>query len=171
MGIGILATFDGELEASVRKTWAALEAEGIGTTPSQLGERPHVSLFLGKDEDEGRAMKVFESVPRPRIDLLLEPLGIFLSPKPVLYLSVMPNDKLLSFHRGLHDKLEAAGILSDPFYIPGACNFHCTLAIDLEKDDLCRAIAVIEAQSAILRGRIEGIELIRYFPAEAIATK
>lgn len=169
MGIAWIATFDDALDASVRRVWASLEAERIGTTPGQLGEKPHISLFLGKDEDAEAAAVVFDSARPPRMDMRLEPLGVFLGPSHVLYLTVSPTERLLRFHREIDEDLKIAGIDRDPQYLPGTCVFHCTLTVDLKKEDLPRALRVLEAYDRPLEGRIAGMELVGYFPVRAIS--
>lgn len=171
MGIAWIATFDEGLDASVLRIWAALEAEGLGSTPGQLGERPHVSLFLGDGKDESAALGIFEDSLAPRMGATLQPAGIFLGPAPVLYLALAPTEDLLGYHRGIHARIEAAGLARDPHYLPDSCVFHCTLAVGLRREDLPRALAVVDGYSRPLAGRIEGMQLLRYFPVEVLGQK
>ena len=168
MGIAWIATFDDALDASVRRVWASLEAEKIGTTPGQLGEKPHISLFLGKDEEAEAAAAVFDGSRPPRMDMRLEPLGIFLGPSHVLYLTASPTERLLRFHREIDEMLGSAGVHRDPQYIPGTCVFHCTLAVDLKQEDLPRALKVLEAYDRPFEGRLAGMELVSYFPVRVL---
>ncbi len=171
MGIAWLATFDPELDSFVRAIWSALEAEGIGRTPGQLGEKPHVSLFIGRDADAEAVKSIFEERSAPLMPALLEAAGVFLGPAPVLYLPIAPTAEFLRYHRALHDQLEAASVFRDSHYLPDSCFFHCTLAVDLRREDLPRALAAIGAYDKPLSGRIEGMQLIRYFPMETIGNK
>jgi hypothetical protein len=65
--------------------------------------------------------------------------------------------ELLALHQRFHDELRAAGLSSDPYYLPGAWVPHCTITVE---DELPRVLEVIES--------IHGEEVLGQYPVSEI---
>ncbi|NPV81740.1 MAG: hypothetical protein HPY52_16025 [Firmicutes bacterium] len=86
----------------------------------------------------------------------------------MLFYNAVLSRELLQAHAEHYEILRARGIEHDPTYSPGNVLFHCTIAVDLEEEQLHEGINICLEHGETLEGSVENVELIEFFPAKLI---
>jgi hypothetical protein len=171
MAYAIALTLDRTLDSEVRQLWHELETAGIGKTPGQFAELPHITFSLFPTANPETLIKLVDSMSITTSRVRLVPFGTFLGEKHVLYYNAVLSEELLQAHARHYDVLKHEKIEYDPIYSPGKIIFHCTMAVDIEEKRLLDGINICLKHRSILDGSVEGIELIEFFPVKVIHTR
>jgi hypothetical protein len=169
MGYAIMLRLEPDLDRHVRNVWKAMESAGIGKTPGQLGEPPHVSI---SDMAAGSPDRLWEAATRTLfrdMSLTLIPFGMFFGAKHTMYFNVAASEGFQESHLIHYEHLSATGVEFNPLYAPGQILLHCTIAVEIEKADLERAVNLISKSPGSIRGRVIAVEMWEYFPARMIS--
>jgi 2'-5' RNA ligase len=168
MAYAIALTLDRTLEDKVRQLWHELEAAGIGKTPGQFDEPPHITFSLFPDANPEMLIKLVDSMSITTSRVRLVPFGTFLGEKHVLYYTAILSEELLQAHAQHYDVLKREQIEYDPIFSPGNVVFHCTMAVNVEEERLLDGINICLKHRNILDGSVESLELIEFFPVKVI---
>jgi hypothetical protein len=171
MAYAIALALDDTLANEVRQLWHELEAAGVGKTPGQFAELPHITLSLHPDGDCESLVKLIDSISIADLRTQLVPFGTFLGEKHVLYYTAVLSEELLQAHAQHYDVLKREKIEFDPLYSPGKIVFHCTMAVDIEDERLHDGINICLRHKDVLDGSVEGIELVEFFLVKVIHRK
>ncbi|MGY0006651.1 2'-5' RNA ligase family protein [Micromonospora sp. I033] len=121
---------DTDATRRIRVLWDALEAEGVQSMKSLLGQRhrPHVSLAVAPRLDPHRVAEALAGlVVAAPLRLEFQHAGQFVGR--VLWLGPAPTPELLAHHGTVHERLARAGIGLVEHYRPGRWVPHCTLSM------------------------------------------
>ena len=158
--------FNAEMEEAVRRVWRALDQAGLPSLAA-LGEesRPHLSLAVHSDQlrvaDLLPRLQVF-AVSQPMAQLSLASIATFPTEEGVLFLSPPVTADLLTMHAAYHHTFRDLRDLTNAYYHPGQWLPHCTLAIDLPRAEVGRAVQTCLAEmSQPLEGWVEQIAVLR----------
>jgi 2'-5' RNA ligase len=168
MAYAIALTLDRTLDNDVRQLWHDLEAAGIGKTPGQFAEPPHITLSLHSDGDRETLIKLIDSISVANLRIRLTPFGAFLGKTHVLYYNAVLSGELLHAHAELYNIFGRQKIEYDPLFSPGSVIFHCTMAVEIAEASLLDGTNICLKHREILDGTVEGIELIEFFPVNVI---
>jgi 2'-5' RNA ligase len=163
MPFAIELILDSRSAAIVTSVWAALAAEGIGTT---LTGRPHVTL---SDCEEIDLPLVKENVqafaqtyaPSP---VQFGSVGTFANETSVVFLAPVATPALVEAHADFWVSFTGCQTESRHFYRPENWIPHCTLGLGLTPEQVPRAIALGQAIELPLFGCFEAISIVE-FPA------
>lgn len=121
---------DTDATRRIRVLWDALEAEGVQSMKSLLGQRhrPHVSLAVAPRFDPDRVAEALAgTVVAAPLRLEFQHAGQFVGR--VLWLGPAVTTELLAHHAVVHHRLAEAGIELVEHYRPGRWVPHCTLSM------------------------------------------
>jgi 2'-5' RNA ligase len=135
---------DPSSEEKVARLCQDLADSGISRAYVDIEElRPHVSLSAFRTHrDESQVRQAFEqsSLPPGPLDVRFEVIGTFPA-SGVVFLALTATRPLLDAHENLHRSLKAfSDFEPEPFYLPGRWVPHCTVAIDLDPEQIPKAI-------------------------------
>jgi 2'-5' RNA ligase len=132
--------FDSPTENIILKMWGKLAEHGISTEIRASGIRPHITLAVYEQLDcrdcEKRLAGLSERLDQ--LEIQATHLGIFFQPEAVLFLAPSVTEQLLDFHARVIETLKQDTGSCWDIYLPGNWVPHCTLAINLELEDLNR---------------------------------
>jgi 2'-5' RNA ligase len=138
--------FDDDADAAVRALWQQLERAKVPSLASRSHRRhqPHVTFAIAssipaKARQALAGQLALLSLPA----LWLYTLGTFPTKENALFLGAVTDAELLAVHSAVHDVL--AGKVRDPwaYYLPGAWVPHCSLAQDLDAQQLAAGFAAL----------------------------
>lgn len=142
--------FDPTAEAAVKEVWARLEMAGVPSlaTRTHRRHRPHISLSVAERIQAGQLQGTRDRLAATHLDVTLYSPAVF-PRKGVLYLSVVPTLALLRLHEQVHAALCDSMVAPWDGYAVGAWVPHCTLAHDLTRAQLMRAIDLLHDQPVV----------------------
>ncbi|MFH0909077.1 MAG: hypothetical protein V1929_09970 [bacterium] len=168
MAYAIGLTLDRKLEGQVRQLWHQFEAAGVGKTPGQFDEPPHITFSAFPSGNPATLIELLEATPVTDSSIRLIPFGAFLGDKHVLYYSAVLSQGLLQAHAKHCDLIRAQSIEYNLTYVPGTVLFHCTMAVDIEPGDFLKGIDICVNNHEVLEGAVEHMELFEFFPVKPI---
>jgi 2'-5' RNA ligase len=162
--------FDAQSDRRLRQLWSRLATLHRGSTRSELGIRPHVTLALFRDQEPEGLSGVAASLARELapFPLALTMAGRFPGSEGVVYLKPAACAELDRAHATLDRLLAGARDLVHAYYRPGAWQPHCTMALGVPAASRDVVLAVCRAPGAVGAVRIEGVQVVRYRPATEI---
>ena len=124
--------FEEEIENIIRDIWKELAYDNISSYMLYGNYRPHISLTVFEKYEIGfeREFKNF-SENLPELEIKFDSIGIFPRPEGVVYLGVVVNDALLSFHQNFHKQFDPYVIGTRSYYLPGNWVPHCSSNRDM----------------------------------------
>lgn len=142
MSRGVVLWPDVETSAAIREFWGALVDAGLPScaTHTHRLHQPHVSLSVADELPVQATLDAVGTVPRQRIPLPLESIGLF--PEGVLILPLVPSQELLLEKRRVHELVEPLGIGTWPFFAEGGWMPHVTCGWGLSENQFARAAAL-----------------------------
>jgi hypothetical protein len=171
MAYAVALILEEKLGNQVRKVWDAFQAAGIGTTPGQFGEPPHISLVDCPQGPPDVLHHALDETGAPDAGIRLIPFGVFPGQMSVVYYNALLSDGLLHVHRKLYSFLADRGIAFNPLYSPGQVVFHCTAAVDIDLRQFPEAMSIMRDNSEPLAGQADRVQLFEYFPIKVLRTK
>ena len=168
MAYGIGLTLDRKLEGQVRQLWRQFETAGVGKTPGQFDEPPHITFSVFPSGSPATLIELVEATPVVDSRIKLIPFGAFLGDKHALYYSAVLSQGLLQAHARHFEIIRAKNMEHNPTYVPGNILFHCTMAVDIEAGDLLKGIDICVKNREVLEGTVEQMELFEFFPVKPI---
>jgi 2'-5' RNA ligase len=129
-------------------------------------DRPHLTLAVGDRVDrEGVDPVAGLADAIAGEPIVFSSLGQFHGERFVLLLATVVTEALLAFQREVHARLGGGLPAGQDMCAPGRWVPHCTLAMDLDRDDLAVALDVAFAASLPTTAQISGIGIRRYLAA------
>lgn len=159
--VGLLP--DRGLEESIRGIWDDLRGMGIGSNLLDDRGRPHLSLAVcrGLPGDFGERFDLFAAGMDP-IGISLQAAGTFGLENGVVFLAPSVTLELTGVHQRFYDEL--GGVLEgcSRLYMPGLWVPHCTVAMGLAAEEVCRAIGVCAGGRLPLEGSLERAAVMEF---------
>ena len=162
---------DREAEDTVRGLWKRLFDANVAPYLWSSGARPHVSLAVFQDADPAMLSGLtgdFAQLARPQA-LSLSHIGIFLEPRPVVFLAPRVTPALLELNAFFHRQASDAGAVPWESYLPDRWVPHCTVAADLDAREVHRAVQELRLGFRALTASLEEVGLVRFRPVETVA--
>lgn len=163
MPVGVVLTFDGTTETTIRRTWEALAEAGVSSSMLVEGLRPHLSLCVcdkldaeGLQDELSSYMTTISPFP-----LLLSSIGIFPTEEGILFFGVTVTKELLSLHAAVHRLFEEHAKKPWPHYRPLSWVPHCTLAVGLSPSKIAKAVSISRGASLPIHAQAEALEIIK----------
>lgn len=124
----VVSLLDEAHDEKVRAIWAVLERE-FGLQAIYSAPYPHFSYHGAKDFDDAQVEVLLERVAReyPPFKVYTAGLGLFLRPKPVLYLPVVRSAAVSRVHRALWPALNTIATEPNEHYQPDYWLPHISL--------------------------------------------
>jgi 2'-5' RNA ligase len=172
MGYAVELYFDSETEKSIWDLRHALIGQGISSTISELGDRPHISLAVFPNVDCDTLIsltKEYAGKIEP-FDFKLSAIGTFPTDENGLFLSPVPTNLLLNCHQGFHDRLAESKITPSAYYIPENWIPHCTVEMNIPDEQLPKAVEVCKKEFKPLLGQFREIGVVEFRPIKHLAT-
>lgn len=169
MGFAIELYFDEATEKSLREMRAVLTRSGIRPVLDELGDRPHISLAVFSQpppEDLQSRIKSL-ALQYAAFSVRLNGVGSFPA---VVFLRPEILPKLIKMHGELHRALKELGVQSHAYYLPEKWVPHCTMAQDVEAQDMSRAMEAANKHFKPLTGEIREIGMVHFRPVQPLCT-
>jgi 2'-5' RNA ligase len=171
MNIAGLACFNSELEKDIKNIWKEFELNGIGKTPGQYGEDPHISMFVISNQSENKVIDLLKVVSNQKMEVKLIPYGIFNGKEKVIYLNVVESDDIHNLKNKYYSILDRNEICIDKHYKMNESILHCTIAVNILDSDFTNAIEIMGKLKPEYSGNIDRIQIIEYFPITKVFEK
>lgn len=155
--------FSEEVEDYIRKKWKELSLNNIPSSYSEIkGIRPHVTLAVYDDIEnivdfKHDFIEYFSDV-RSMEEVIFVDVGIFPTTGTV-FLKPTVTRELIDLHFNYHRAFEKYSRYANYYYIPGNWNPHCGFAINLNNEEMSRAISCIIQDFEPKKGLITEIGL------------
>lgn len=162
--------FDKESDAQIRKIWRSLKESGISSWMEDSGSVPHVTLSvfgeLDADEADRRLASFAEKVSG--FPLVFASIGAFPTDEGVLFLAPVVTGELLRVHNAFHDFF--ADLREDQwtYYLPDSWVPHCTLAINIEWEEVHKALEHVIKIYSPLCVEVDRVALVEYHPVKVL---
>lgn len=152
-----------KLEHSIREIWRELRSAGIASNLLDDRGRPHLSLAVcgGLPQDFEREFELFARGVR-RMKLSLQAAGTFGVASGVVFLAPAITVELRGVHKSFHQSFGGRMDDCSGLYAPGNWVPHCTVAMGLEKGEICRAIGICAGERLPLEGMMTEAALMRF---------
>ena len=126
---GIITVLDGATTERIERTWDAMERE-FGVPRGYPGALPHFSYHLAESYDLERAGGVLRDIAAatPQFQVETSGFGVFTGPEPVFYIPVARGPAVASLHAAICERMRAAGMETNPYYLPERALLHITIA-------------------------------------------
>jgi 2'-5' RNA ligase len=166
----IVLYFNQQTEALIRSYWERLANENISTELPDSGIRPHITLAIYEELNCQSCESELANFAREasHLTIPITHLGIFNNPDSVLFLAPTATKELLDFHARIHTCLLSKAQKSWEIYQPGAWVPHCTLAMNLNAQQLSRAVSICSDIHLPIELRATQIGAVEFVSAEEL---
>lgn len=131
-----------------------------GVKPTDV---PHFSWHVAETYAEEPLMGILQQICAETVPFTVRTagLGMFTAEKCVLYLTLVKDPHLLSFHQRLLQRLEGVGERVSPYYAPDHWVPHITLAHqDVSSADLSCAVGELACKPFLWQVRVDNLAVI-----------
>ena len=141
MLFALVMFFDKETEKIIYGYLEDLKRNNISTYLMDMESRPHITIGIYNDIDPDdcvRKLEIFCANIR-EFDLTISSLGIFVRPKPCVFLAPVVNRMILDLHEELQNLYKSLDNEGYEFYM---CNHwvpHCAIDISIDMDKIRRS--------------------------------
>jgi hypothetical protein len=149
---GVVLWPDPATDGAIRSIWDELAAADLPSlaTYSHRRHRPHASLIVAEALSPREVAKATGAVPPKPIPLDCSAVGVFPGSGHsdgglVLFLSVTPNEQLLTEQARVSSAIEPLLTGTWPYFAPGGWTPHITLAFGVAAEQLNLAIPIVHA--------------------------
>ena len=170
MPYAIEMSFDPVSDGKIRDIWCELADKGISSDMRDLGAMPHISLTVFNQldiEDAERKLSAFAEEVSP-FPVLLSNLGVFCSDLSVLFLGPVVNAELIGAHRKTHELFVGDRPSEWEYYLEGNWVPHCTLAMDIPREMVPRAVESCMAVRLPIEATVTEIGLVEFRPVKEL---
>ena len=175
MPYAVAATFDQDLQAEMSDPMDKFRSHGLGKTPTDYGEPPHMTLAMFKDTtlDTRKIVSACESVRRQKIEMKLQVFGSFVAEEnnATIYLNPVLSNELAVLHAELHKEFDNLGMHNQHEYFrPGQWVPHCSMVLELSKDDYLKAVKVcMDLPKKLYHGFMTNLLVAEIFPVRVLS--
>lgn len=171
-GYAVELYFDPKSEDRVLSLRETMYQEtGVVPMLGKLGDRPHVSLAVFGCIDPQPLMNCcepfFEKIEKFTFEL--SAIGTFPTRDNVIYLTPVPESRLLDLHAQFHQVLKQNRIKSSIYYLPGRWIPHCTIEFEVIDADLGRALEFFQKRFEAFSGTFTHAGVVGFRPVEYLA--
>lgn len=170
MAFAIELFFDRDGENRIQALWQKLAESRVSSFLLDLWARPHLSLAVFDEADPGRlkpAIQEFAAAHAP-LELQFCSVGAFPGDPAVVFIQPVITRELLDMHERFHAILPGCGVESHLLYSPGKWMPHCSVAQDLARGSIGRAVELVHAAFPLGTARCVELGLIEYRPVREL---
>ncbi len=168
---GIVLSLDPKLDTYIRRIWGIFEQSHLGIIPGKLLETPHITIAEATSSSIEPLWQAAIETQFDQRDVHIVPFGAFLGKKNIIYYNVIPSEGLLKSYLAFYNLLKQKKAAYNPLYDPSHILFHCTIAVDIETNELPNAIELISKERESISGCVANIEFWEHFPTKLIKRK
>lgn len=171
MGYAVELYFDAPTEKRVWDLRHALIAQGIKSTITELGDRPHISLAVFPDVDCAVLLPITQAFASKMesFNFQSSAIGLFPTAENVLFLSPAPTQQLLACHQAFHQRLAQANLTPSPYYVPANWTPHCTVEMNIPDGQMAKAVSLCKNSFKPLFGQVCEIGVVEFRPIKHLA--
>lgn len=154
---------DSDVEKYVSRVWKQLHDHNISSFMFNIKDiRPHISLAVYREIDDlerfkHQFMKHFND--SRKINIKFDSVGIFPT-SGTCFLAPVVTDQLLKLHDDFHTEFAGYRHYSNPNYLPGSWNPHCTLATKVSDEEITKTIGHCLKDFKPLKSAITGAGIV-----------
>ena len=159
--------FDDDSDRRIRGLWEQLAGLGASYMKSS-GARPHLTLAVCESLDLPAACRLLDGFGEnfASFPLQFAATGFFPGEKPVMFLAPKVTPELLKLQEQLHEELSLISPNIWPHYTPGQWMPHCTLAMDLPREQFNQIPAVIDAAALPFEVEVVSLGMVEFRPVK-----
>lgn len=166
MPFAIQLFFDQKTETVIQAVWQKLADQGIADYMHKSGNRPHISLAIFEtiELESGRSYLTSLAEQIVSFEITFSHLGVFTTPKAVVFIAPTINSPLLSLHSKIHLTFGPTGSSPWDHYLPNHWVPHCTLGMDLASDTITSTVEVAQHLELPLQAKVTDLGIIEFRP-------
>ena len=170
MAFAVVLCFDAATDKKISAFQDKLLKTGIESKKVKSTLRPHITLGIFEEISCADCeCKINEIAFDHHLETVaFSSLGVFVYPEKVFFLSPVPSVSLLTIHKKIHDELGTVTSGSWEIYEPGRWVPHCTLANDLDMNDLNQAISNSEGLIFPFQAIVSQIGVVEFDPEKVV---
>ncbi|MGI6201210.1 MAG: 2'-5' RNA ligase family protein [Christensenellales bacterium] len=155
--------FDELSEKRLRSYFEGLKKQQISSSMLDAHVRPHITIGVFEDIDVERCTDRLRNFCRGRRPLVLSfpSIGLFNLPKPVLFVSPVVPQELLTLHAELQALFAHDAHEDNKVYLPGVWMPHCTLDMASYSDNLLQSTAYVFEHFRAFEGVMERLAWVQ----------
>ncbi len=169
MAFAVNLYFDENTESQIFRYWEKFDAAHL-PNKKQRSFRPHITLcifdHINCADCECRISAISSNFSLHVVTL--DHLGIFNDEDNVLFLAPMPDARLLAMQEHVYKELLSFSTRPWDLYRPHTWVPHCTLANDLDHQQLLKAVGIALAIPLPIKARVSQIGIIEFDPIQPI---
>lgn len=156
--------FSEGIESYIKKKWEELSFSNITSSIYDIENiRPHVTLAVYEDIEDitnfkSDFVKYFNDTDSLE-ELIFVDVGVFPTTGTV-FIKPTITRKLIDFHEKYHSEFSKYSKHSNEYYLPNNWNPHCTLAINLNQEEVIKTIMCILEDFKPINGMVTEIGLV-----------
>ncbi len=100
--------------------------------------------------------------------LVFASIGAFSTDEGVLFLAPVVTGELLRVHRAFHEVFADLREDQFPFYLPDSWVPHCTLAINMKREEVHKALEHVIKIYSPLCAEVDRVALVEYNPVKVL---
>lgn len=138
----------------------------------RIGASPHVSLAVFEGVDISKLIEVVASFAEDTaaFNIRFSSIGIFPGEENIVFLAPVMTIDLLMLHERFHDRLNATGLTSDPYYLPGTWVPHCTITMEEQLPRTLETIRSIHQETVLKEYPVSDIHVVEFRPVVSLAS-
>jgi 2'-5' RNA ligase len=143
--------------------------------PSNLLEKsvsPHLTFLASETMLSQNTLEKLDRILEYQVPFSLSAVSLstFMNEQNILFLGVIVSQLLLDFHQSIYAQVSQSDQQLNSYYPPGRWVPHITVATQLNKEQLARAMARLELTLPV-ELRVSGLALVKYpAPLELLKT-
>ena len=172
MPITVELHFDPDFVAFVEGLWQTMDEEGYLSRAAVFFKRPHITLSMIDDLDEGRVAPALLEICRggDPLSISFSSVGSFGLNSGVLFLGPIPTQGLMDIHLAVSRVLDGQPGKINVLYSEGNWTPHCTLGVGLSADDLVGVLALLGNVDLPVSAIATDLVIVRYPGADRLGT-
>ncbi|MBV8932565.1 MAG: 2'-5' RNA ligase family protein [Kutzneria sp.] len=150
--------FDDAADDAVRVLWKRLDKAGVPSmaTRTHRGHRPHVTFAMGTAFTARTRADLADELALLSLPALwLYTLATFATNRTGLFLTAVVDTELLAVHSAVHDVLAKKIRNPSAYHMPGSWVPHCTLAQEIDAEQLAAGITALHPVEPIRARLVE----------------
>ena len=161
--------FDDTSDLRIRGLWDRLADLGA-TYMRDSGARPHLTLAVCDNIDFPAARHLLDRFAETvaGFPLAFSAIGIFPGENPVVFLAPKVTPELLKLHAQFHAELAALTPNLWPHYAPAQWMPHCTLAMDLPREQFAQLPALSDAAALPITVEVVSLGIVEFRPVKLL---
>jgi 2'-5' RNA ligase len=167
MGYAVELFLNADESKAIRRLFST-----TGSVLADIGTTPHITLAVFKDIDLAKLEPIVHSLAESvaAFRIRFSSVGLFPGEDNVVFLAPVVTSALLELHGALHVRLQAAGMSSDPYYLPEAWVPHCAITTEEPAVQSLETIRQVCDANVLGDYTVEDIHVVRFRPVVTLTS-